>query len=333
MYQLDLEKLTSNVKIIKTFSNFFKNMPKPGESGFDKLSTYADKENGQIICHTSLPSADKVDGSKPELFNYIYNRGSFYKFEFNKSVNSKFETSRVYGLQEKLESCPDILMDKVSFRKKYKSTLIPEYNYDLKIDSTKKKEIAKCFEYEFMQINGLVKHVKQEVEKVFEKYGEVEVIEINNFTIFHIKNVINFYVVIELEKSYKLSAGDSVYGIVPNYKLAIKLFEGDPQIEDHRDPKGNVKRCLIFKPKVKSYYFRVEFRYLDFLKKPAYFVFCMTPHGYIRLKKEYSLDFFNKIVYHYLFKKYFEKYNIELSNEDLEKNPQSFFNLISMLKY
>lgn len=330
MYQLNLEEIKSNTKIIKTFNSFFKGMVHSTESGFDNLQIYGDKENAFVATHTILPRKENIDPNSLENF---LRKTFFYKFEFKKSLSSKFETSRVYGLQNKIEKCPDILLDKQSFKKEYKGSLIPEYNYDLKIDCTKRKNIEKCFEYDFVKINQLVKHVEQEIKTVFEKYGEIEVIELEKCTILHIKNVINFYVILELEKNYKLNNSDPIYGIIPNYKLAVKLFEGDPNIESHKDSKGKEKKYLHFKNKVKNYYFKVEFRYLDFIKNPNYFVFCMTPHGYIRLKKEYSLDFFNKIIYHYLFKKYFEKYKIELSNEDLEQNPQSFFTLISMLKY
>lgn len=344
MYQLDFNKIKENEKIKKYFKYFFSKIMSKENKKVSDVSVDATEREAYISMYTM----DKVVENKKnnnvvsidELLNV--DRGfKNYSFVFSKNLNSKYTTSKIYGLKNKFESCPDILLDKEEFKSKYISSKMPDYNYDLRISSSKIKELGNYLEINDSEFksksDGMINFIEKEILEIFSKYGEIELVDESKKgfrKVYSIKNIINFHVVFDIEKSYKiLTNNNQEYSIVPNYKLNVKLREGLPIFQEIRyGIKGKTKMVMQEKMS-KEHYFKVELRYLDFVKNKNFFVFCMTPHGYIRLKKEYSKEFFTKITYHYLFKRYFEKYGVNLSHEDLEDNPQSFFSLISLLKY
>jgi hypothetical protein len=263
-----------------------------------------------------------------------------YNLEVRPLRNS-YETSRIYGLKEKLDECPNILLSKEEFKKTYKSTMIPDYMYSLNFTATDmyikmkssnpylyKNAISEKYKNE--NLESMMSYILEEIKEVFSLYGEVEYIKLKNCGhLLIIKNVINFYVLIETIDDFKVKKIDGKYELIKNVKYHVSLHEGEPEFKEKRNKEKDYESIWKVKPK---FYFQIEFRYLDFLKNPNYYVICMTPHGYLRLKKEYSINFIKKISYHYLFKRYFDKYGLELNHEELEENPSGFFSLISMLK-
>lgn len=258
-----------------------------------------------------------------------------------KPLKNNFETARIYGLKEKLDECPNILLSKEEFKKTYKSAMIPDYMYSLNFSTTDmhikmkssnpdlyKSNISEKYKNE--NLENMMSYILEEIKEVFSLYGEIEYIKLKNCGhLITIKNVINFYVLIETIDDFKIKKVDEKYDLIKNVKYHVSLHEGLPEFKKDTNKETNYKSIVKNKPK---FYFQIEFRYLDFLKNPNYYVICMTPHGYLRLKKEYSINFIKKISYHYLFKRYFDKYGLELNHEELEENPSGFFSLISMLK-
>lgn len=253
---------------------------------------------------------------------------------------SKFGTSKIYGLKEKFETCPNILLSKDEYKAEYKSATIPEYNYDLLIDSSDKSYVTNLHPDDYAKkINPIADHCINEILEVFSAYGEIENVPPrknhagNTFQNYYINNSISFALQIERKYEYKLgNNGD----IIPNLKLEVKLQKSE-KIEKQVKKKGSEPELKKYNQRYvvgdKYQHFTIEIRNFDFLKTPAYYAICMTPHGYLRLKKEYSKEFFKKIIFHYQFKKFFEKYEIDLNLDDLEDNPQAFFDLVSMITF
>ena len=124
--------------------------------------------------------------------------------------------------------------------------------------------------------------------------------------------------------------------MIPNLKIEVRLEKSDVYDKKVKDKDGNITLKKVNERYIKKSgykHFTIEIRNFEFLKKPAYYAISMTPHGYLRLKKSYSRDFFKKIIFHYQFKKYFEKYEIEMEMDELEDNPQAFFDLVAMLDF
>lgn len=263
-----------------------------------------------------------------------------YNLEIRPLRNS-YETAKIYGLKEKLDECPNILLPKEEFKKNYVYTMIPDYMYSLNFSTTDmhikmrssnpdlyKSNISE--KYKNDNLENMMSYILEEIKEVFSLYGEIEYIKLKNCShLITIKNVINFYVLIETIDDFKIKNINGKYDLIKNVKYHVSLHEGEPEFKEKRNKEKDYTSIFKAKPK---FYFQIEFRYLDFLKNPNYYVICMTPHGYLRLKKEYSISFIKKISYHYLFKRYFDKYGLELNHEELEENPSGFFSLISMLK-
>lgn len=344
MYQLDFDKVKENDKLKRYFKYFFSKIITEENQKISNVSV----DLGEREAYFSMHSMNEIEKNKTnngvisidELLNV--DRGfKNYSFVFSKNLNSKYTTSKIYGLKNKFEICPNILLDKEEFKSKYISSKMPDYNYDLRISSSKIKELGNYLEINDSYFNsksdGILNFITKEILEIFSKYGEIELVNESKKgfrKVYSIKNIINFHVVFDIEKSYKiLTNNNKEYSVVPNYKLNVKLREGLPIFQEIKYGIQGKTRMVMQEKMSKEHYFKVELRYLDFVKNKNFFVFCMTPHGYIRIKKEYSKEFFTKITYHYLFKRYFEKYGVNLSHEDLENNPESFFNLISLLKY
>lgn len=344
MYQVNFEDVENNYNLIDCFNEFIKGlMPKEILDTTRTIASGSDM-SAFITRHYSTEEREVVnergvkpyqETKEPEKPRRKYNNVTF---TLSRSANSKFTNSRVYGLKDSFKESPDILMDKGVFKNKYKGFRMPEYNYDLRINSSMRKELNDKLEKNDSkykkQVDSILSYLESELLEVFSTYGEVEIIDDSKYRprkLLHIKNTIDFHVILELDKSYKFIKGaDDKCLIIPAYKLNVKLREGPPEFKNFKNGKS---RLIVSDNIAKEHYFKIELRYLDFVKNKNYFVLCMTPHGYIRLKKEYSKVFFQKITYHYLFKRYFEKYGVSLSHAELESNPQSFFNLVALLKY
>jgi len=259
-----------------------------------------------------------------------------YSMIFRKN-HSKFPTSKIYGLKEKLDACPNILLNKEDYKKKYKADLIPEYNYDLDFELTDKNYFDNFKDALDKQINPIADHCVKEILEVFSTYGEIETIHprkpLNNSQklCYFIKNSISFSLEIEKKFEYKISTEGLP---IPNIKIKVKLQKSELI---HKESKKKAEKGVVktFNQKYVTgsnyQHFTIEIRNFDFLANKNYYAICMTPHGYLRLKKEYSKDFFKKIIFHYQFKKFFEKYEIEMNHDELEDNPQAFFDLVSMM--
>lgn len=262
-----------------------------------------------------------------------------HSFIVNKN-HSKFPTSRIYGLKEQLESSPNILLAKDVFKSTYRSDLIPEYNYNITLDYMTKYKHNKANEHRKIfdeQIKPIADHCIKEIIDVFSQYGEVELSpprKQNSRTLnYFIKNSINFIVEIAQKEEFKIGSNGE---LIPNLKLEVRLQQSDVYEKKVKEKDGTivVKKFNERYIKQSGYkHFTIEIRNFEFLKKPAYYAISMTPHGYLRLKKSYSKEFFKKIIFHYQFKKYFEKYEIEMELDELEDNPQAFFDLVAMLNF
>jgi hypothetical protein len=261
-----------------------------------------------------------------------------FSFAINKN-HSKFPTSKIYGFREKLESSPNILLSKEDFKSTYKADLIPEYNYNIALDfltSFKYNEQAKHRQIFNEKIKPIADYCIEEILEVFKQYGELELSpprknsKVINYLI---KNSINFILEIAQKEEFKIDKNGE---LVPNLKLEVRLQESTIFEKEVKDENGNMVTKKFNQRYIKSTgykNFTVEIRNFDFLPNPAYYAISMTPHGYLRLKKDYSKEFFKKIIFHYQFKKYFEKYEIEMELNELEDNPQAFFDLVAMMNF
>lgn len=330
MYNFNFDDSLDN-EVVSIFENFAKKMTPSSYKSRSPIIVSTEKEYIISKTATSLEKKEMALTVGGKLTKIEYQNQSHNSFKFFKSYN-KFDRSRIYGFKNKLEDCPDILLSKSDFKTKYPSSFIPDYNYELKVECSDYKLLEESLSTELNQIKSMTDYITNELFEIFKLYGDIEIIELKKGIILNIKNTINFYVVISTEKYYKLDENFD-YGLVPNYKLNVRLFLGVPEINDVMDMHGNVSKSIIYKKGLKSYYFKIEFRYFNFITNKNFFVLCMTPHGYIRIKKEYSSTFFRKIIFHYLFKSFFETYKIDASNEDLEKDPSMFFALVAMLDY
>lgn len=262
-----------------------------------------------------------------------------YSFIINKN-HSKFPTSKIYGLKEQLESSPNILLAKDVFKSTYRADLIPEYNYNITLDFNNKYNHNKVTEHRKVfdeQIKPIADHCIKEIIDVFAQYGEVELSpprkQGSKLINYFIKNSINFIVEIAQKEEFKIGANGE---LIPNLKIEVRLQKSEVYEKKVKEKDGTivVKKFNERYIKQSGYkHFSIEIRNFEFLKKPAYYAISMTPHGYLRLKKSYSKEFFKKIIFHYQFKKYFEKYEIEMELDELEDNPQAFFDLVAMLDF
>lgn len=270
-------------------------------------------------------------------------RGEIFSFSMRFSKNySKFPTSKIYGFKENLEQAPNILLSKEKFKESYKSDLIPEYNYSIDITGNGTESLHKKYNIVYEEkISPIANFCIDEIINIFSKYGEVterkrknKYLDGENNTIrsFFIKNTICFNFEIHQTKEYRINKAGN---ISPCLKITCKLDQSELTSKQIRKKDGTFESKEYYIPYMgkNCKHFSVEVREFDFLKTPNYYAISMTPHGYLRLKKTYSKDFFKKIIFHYQFKKYFEKYEVEMNFEELEEDPQAFFDLVSMLQF
>lgn len=272
-----------------------------------------------------------VEDSKKEYISH--------SFIINKN-HSKFPTSKIYGFREQLESSPNILLAKDVFKSTYRSDLIPEYNYNITLDYMTKYKHNKTAEHRKVfndEIKPIADHCIKEIIDVFAQYGEVELSpprkQGSRTLNYFIKNSINFIVEIAQKEEFKIGANGQ---LIPNLKIEVRLQQSDVYEKKVKEKDGTIVLKKFNERYIKQSgykHFTIEIRNFEFLKKPAYYAISMTPHGYLRLKKSYSKEFFKKIIFHYQFKKYFEKYEIEMELDELEDNPQAFFDLVAMLNF
>ncbi len=343
-YEKDKASLRRNLrvyaseKILSFHSNFVENNGKTKDQFKSKS-----KEDINLLSY-GMASYNKLYNND----NLNERRYKSYTFNFEKT-HSIYSTSKIYGFSEQLLQAPNILLSKEDFKKAYKSDLIPEYNYRLSITSpaeigepskqkifSDKDYIENKFKAIFDEkINPIAEHCINEIIELFSEYGEMKERprkkHQNDKRSFFIKNTVCFNLEILQFKEYKINKRNQ---ITPNLKILVRLDDAKQFDKKITKKDGTVETKRMFEMGMKSGYkhFSIEIREFDFLKKPAYYAISMTPHGYLRLKKEYSKEFFKKIIYHYQFKKYFEKYEIDLNIEDLE-DPQVFFDLVSMMDY
>lgn len=262
-----------------------------------------------------------------------------YSFTINKN-HSKFPTSKIYGLKQHLESSPNILLSKEAFKSTYKADLIPEYNYNITLDYLTKYKHNRVADHKKIfteQIDPIADYCIKEILDVFGQYGELELSPARkrstNTVNYLIKNSINFILEIVKKEEFKIGRNGE---LIPNLKIEVRLQESTVFDKEVKDKAGNVTVKKFNQRYITSSgykHFSIEIRNFEFLNKPAYYAISMTPHGYLRLKKSYSREFFKKIIFHYQFKKYFEKYEIEMELDELEDNPQAFFDLVAMLNF
>lgn len=243
--------------------------------------------------------------------------------------NKVFEKSRIFGLKEALTECPDILLQKDVFKKTYSSTYIPSTNYDVTLYANP-IYVLKEFDPAFIAIfNQLI----PAITNVFSKYGELTELESssryeNYSRSYSIKNNLYFVLRVTTQVKYKIYNGD----LVPDYVINLELMQEYPdKVVDYAN--SNAKNFMSIDLKQpKRIHLKFNVSYFAFLNKPNYYLQCLTPHGFIRLKKEYLHDFLKQVIFHYMFKKYFGISEIEVSMNDLENDPMSFFSLVEMMQ-
>lgn len=365
MYTINFEQLgkkdnyDNNYKLKKgsDLYNFFK-FTKPifikmfgdGVDHISLLRSLTINSSEKNICLSSYFNED-VDlvefGEKSSNYYYAMERGEnsrlpirkhrSFSMSFDKNF-SKYPTSKIYGFSESFNSCPNILLSKEKFKEKYKSDLIPEYNYNLSFHSMGADiNIHKDYEDIYLsKIDPIADHCIKEIVEVFSKYGEITEkktrVKSKLKKSYFIKNSVSFNLEIEKIKEYKI---DKRNNPVPSMKIVIKLDQAKEYEKEVTKKDGTVERLTLYEQHITQGYkqFSIEVREFDFLKKPAYYAMSMTPHGYLRLKREYSKDFFKKIIFHYQFKKFFEKYDVEVDLNELEDDPQVFFDLVTMISF
>ena len=342
MYFIEFEKLSKlmpmdwknssvGVKVQKIFQSLYENdknrdflIPKASIQIMENM-VYITSANKNALTFNPTPAESKIE--------YMS-----YTFAINKN-HSKFPTSKIYGFREQLESSPNILLAKDVFKTTYKSDLIPEYNYNITLDYMTKYKHNKTEEHRKIfaeQIKPIADHCIKEILEVFAQYGEVELSpprKNSKVLNYFIKNSINFILEIAQKEEFKIGSNGE---LIPNLKLEVRLQQSESYDKEVKDKAGNISIKKVNQRYITSSgykNFTVEIRNFEFLKKPAYYAISMTPHGYLRLKKTYSKEFFKKIIFHYQFKKYFEKYEIEMELDELEDDPQAFFDLVAMLNF
>lgn len=345
MYFIDFEKLSkqtpadwknspAGVAALKVFQDLYENdknryflMPKAAVQIMES-HLFVTSANRNVI---SFGTSSTAEQDKTEYMHHSLTIQKNY---------SKFPTSKIYGLKEQLENSPNILLSKEDFKSTYKADLIPEYNYNVLPDylltykNNQTQQHRKIFDEE---IKPIADHCIQEILDVFALYGEVELSpprKRSSKTVnYLIKNSINFILEIAKKEEFKIGSNGQ---LIPNLKLEVRLQQSETYDKEVKDKEGNISIKRVNQRYITSSgfkHFTIEIRNFEFLKKPAYYAISMTPHGYLRLKKSYSKEFFKKIIFHYQFKKYFEKYEIEMELDELEDNPQAFFDLVAMLNF
>lgn len=237
-----------------------------------------------------------------------------------------FSKSRIYGLKKPFDSCPDILLSKEEFKAKYESVYIPSYNYTIQTRSN-----PYCYTQPDGNFKAIYNKILPLVQSIFSTYGEIEEILFNERTS---TGNLNKHFVITNNLKFLLSLR-----VITNYHIVNKLLKPDYTIEltltqIKEDLQKNSQGTYLYplSKKDKKVYFRFNIDYFYFLNKPNYFLTCMTPHGYVRLKESYIEDFVKQIVFHYMFKRYFGRSEIEVTLEDLNNDPMSYFYLAEMVQ-
>lgn len=363
MYTIDFEKYASKEQFLSTssrpkpdselasFFNYSKDVfLKAFSHAEDKLSLQKHLNISASENHIMLSSYYQKNMSLLEMGKLaaagdqaVHKRGEMFSYNMTFTKNySKFPTSKIYGFKENLENAPNILLSKEKFKQTYKSDLIPEYNYSMSIYESKHGIFHSKYDKIYEEkINPIANFCIDEIISIFSKYGEVTERkqkrqnfshEISHVRSFFIKNSICFNFEIHQIKEFRINKFGN---ITPCLKIVCKLDQSELTTKQIRKKDGTIENKEYYIPYVQKGFkhFSIEIREFDFLKTPNYYAISMTPHGYLRLKKDYTKEFFKKIIFHYQFKKYFEKYEVEMDFEELEEDPQVFFDLVSMLQF
>lgn len=271
---------------------------------------------------------DKLHYSIMKSFNIQKNTTQKYH-SFSVSIcedKKAFSKSRIYGLKTGFDSCPDILLPKEEFKSKYESIYIPSYDYEIQISSNP---------YYYNKPNSsflaIYNKILPLIESIFRTYGELEEIIFNerksNGNLnkhFIITNNLKFLLSLKVITTYHIINRK----LTPDYTIELTLT----QIKQELQKNSQGTYLYPLNKNDKKVYFRFNIDYFYFLNKPNYFLTCMTPHGYVRLKESYIEEFVKQIVFHYMFKRYFGRSEIEVTLEDLNNDPMSYFYLAEMVQ-
>lgn len=293
-----------------------------------------EKERGMFITYQKNDYRYKPNKSpNKDIGNYSFmpyikptaNNHKYTKTFSCRGINFelKFDNARIFGLKDKWEECPNILLDKEAFRQQYASTYIPQYNYYFDIDTFPKIDI-----FYPKAIDTLYDGLVESMLEVFSHYGEVEQssspkVRFQNkyYRVYTITNNLKFKLEIKAMPKFHIINGE----FIPDLDVQFRMGQLKTQTED----KPHARSLDDYKKEV---FVTFGINYFNFLSKPNYYMTCMTPHGFIRLKKDILNDFIKQVVFHYMFKKYFGINNLEVELSELEDNPMSYFSLVEMMQ-